>query len=158
MKTLTKLVLALGFLVFLLTFSSSCGHLFWKHKRAVPFVQAVVDTLPTVHGWMNVDTKPGGFVMLFDQRYRYLGSEPLTTPALVPLPPGTYDLTLRRTGYVDWRGLVWVSAGETTNVLVVTKTLWSEEAIKRQERFCLRLGAVLLFLLLTGGWILRNKY
>ena len=159
MKHLAGVTVALGLIAFVSTTIPSCSLRFLKRKKTTPLAWTVVDTLPTHHGWLKMDSRPGGFAMLFDEKYKYLDREiPMTTPILFPMPPGVYDLRLKRTGYVDWRGIVEVAPEETTKVMVIFRALWTEESIRKQEKISLIIGSTLLALLMIVGWSFRDKF
>jgi len=74
-------------------------------------VKAVLQPGTTPTGWIKVDTDPPGVNIFIN------GKSITTAPTtLTDVPPGSYDITLKKDGYKDWNDTITVTAGNITEV------------------------------------------
>jgi len=107
-------------------------------------------------GWLKVETRPEGAVLLFDGKAKNgADGNPLTAPQVVPLAPGGHDLKVRLPGFRDWEDSVFVTSGDTMKVIISLGLLWTEEQYRAQEKFATNLGVTLAVLLAFIGLVMK---
>lgn len=81
------------------------------HSFEIYDIRAVMEPGVTSTGWIIVNTDPG------DVRLYLNNTQVAIAPTtLTDVPPGTYDLRLKKDGYEDWYDTVTVYAGQITTV------------------------------------------
>lgn len=147
------LVIALSLLLFL----PYCSLPFFKHKRAGPTSRSRAPLFSPYDGWLRITTNPDKFLVYFNGKLRYdEAGYPLTSPVLVRLAPGFYQLKLKQEGYLEWADTVEVATKETTKILVNLNALWNREQIRKQEKWSLLIGGGVMVLIIVLGIAFRK--
>jgi hypothetical protein len=150
-------VLSLIIVFSLLLFLPYCSLPFFQHKQVSPSSRGRVPLFTPYDGWLRVTTKPEKFLVYFNGKLRYdEAGYPLTSPVLVRLPPGFYQLKLKQEGYLEWADTVEVATKETTKILVNLNALWNREEIRKQEKLALIIGGGVMTLITALGIAFRK--